>query len=528
MSGCKVVRWVVAVAAAVVCFAAPAHAGTYSVWSCRGPAGEPVSAGAWSFGAVDAGAGDVTFADSCASGGAVRVELADDRGFSRPVIGMAGFSAPAGTRIASYELWRSLAVAGPELRLFDFGAAVVTTRDGATASSGCSTWGDACPAAGEPLAAANRVAGSGPADAIRLQVSCRQSLCQEPRGGVAARASLYRARVVLSDDSAPAAPDVVASPAAVTVSSTDAGAGIAAFSLAVDGGEAQVRTVGGAGCREPYTAAQPCPGSAAESFVLDGLAPGEHTVAGTVADAAGNVTAWGPVAFTVAAPPVLSVPPSVPSAPPCAGAACAVVPAEAGPGVLRVSAPRSARAPGKALRLSGTLRTAAGAPIAGAALTVTGLDLGVNRARSRVLARPRTDAQGRFTATVRRDGAVRLTVAYGGASTTLTTRTRVALTARPARGRLVKGRTLTLSGVLRGAAAAAKGAPVRIESIVNGRWTTVGAVKTRAGGRYQWRYRFVHLTRNTTFSFRAVVDSAPAWPWARVRSRAVRVDVDVT
>jgi len=68
---------------------------------------------------------------------------------------------------------------------------------------------------------------------------------------------------------------------------------------------------------------------------------------------------------------------------------------------------------------------------------------------------------------------------------------------------------------------------VTIESIVNGRWLPVGSVKARAGGTYAWRYRFVHLARDTIFSFRAVVERAPGWPWASERSGRIKVRVDV-
>jgi hypothetical protein len=68
---------------------------------------------------------------------------------------------------------------------------------------------------------------------------------------------------------------------------------------------------------------------------------------------------------------------------------------------------------------------------------------------------------------------------------------------------------------------------VTIESIVNGRWLPVGSAKAKADGTYAWRYRFVHLARDTIFSFRAVVERAPGWPWASERSARLKVRVDV-
>jgi len=46
-------------------------------------------------------------------------------------------------------------------------------------------------------------------------------------------------------------------------------------------------------------------------------------------------------------------------------------------------------------------------------------------------------------------------------------------------------------------------------------------------GTFAWRYRFVHLARDTIFSFRAVVERAPGWPWASERSGRIKVRVDV-
>ncbi|HWK28704.1 MAG TPA: hypothetical protein VNS09_19225 [Solirubrobacter sp.] len=490
-----------------------AHAGTYDVWSCRGPAGEPLRADAWVPRTVDARAGDVTFADTCAQGGALRVELAAGRAFDRPVTGMAELSPPRGTRIVGYELWRSLTVAPAEwLRLFDFGAAVVVTRDGATSRSGCSTW--------RWCAASDRVAGDGPVDAVRLQVECRLPLCQAPRGS-AARVELQRSRVTLTDEVAPEAPEVTTAGGLVVVSGADVGAGIAAVSLSVDGGEPVVRER----CRVPYAAVVPCPGAVAETFAVD-LAPGAHALAARLRDAAGNETA---ATVRVTVPDLGAAVPPLPG-PATAGPDGAAVaePAAAGGARLRLSASRTLRAPGTPVRVSGTLTTPDGAPIPDAAITLTALDLGLTRARPRALAHPRTDRRGRFSSTLRRDGAQRVTATYAATTTATTVRTRLALTARPARRHLRKGRTLTLTGALAGAGPSASGVPVRVESIVNGRWTTVGVTTTRARGRLSWHYRFVHLTRSTTFSFRAVVDRAPAWPWPTARSRPVTVDVDVT
>jgi hypothetical protein len=201
---------------------------------------------------------------------------------------------------------------------------------------------------------------------------------------------------------------------------------------------------------------------------------------------------------------------------------------------LRLTQRSVVHARGKPARLTGTLRTAQGEPIADARLRLTSFDLGVDDAEPRRLTPVATDARGRFTAILRRDGAQRVTVAFAPdpaaeptASASATVRTRLSLTAAPDRGWLLKGRSLTLSGRLRGAGASGRGAIVRVESIVNRRWTPVGVARAGADGRYRWRYRFVHLTRDTAFSFRAVVEQTPGWPWPSVRSARMRVNVDI-
>ncbi len=102
------------------------------------------------------------------------------------------------------------------------------------------------------------------------------------------------------------------------------------------------------------------------------------------------------------------------------------------------------------------------------------------------------------------------------------------LTATRSAARLRRGRSVTLGGRIAGVGGAAKGAVVELQAVVRGQWRTVGTVSAGADGRYRWRYRFVNTTRDTIFSFRALVRSSPGWPWPELRSRRllVRVDAD--
>ncbi len=309
---------------AALCAGTAAGAGPnrYDVWSCRGPLGEPVTTTAWA--GSDIGAtGDVAFGDGCASGGALEVSLAGGRSFLPGVRGSLTLHAPAGTHIDSWTVWRSLAVqpagSGPA---FDYVAAI-TERGGTTVEQGCSSAQTApftCTTAGsesDPADPANEVdrPGTPVLSALELWVGCRSAVCDEPLAGPPARLRMYGSRVEVHDMSAPSrpelsgtllAPGTIGGTATLVVESDDEGGGIAATTVSVDGEPSQTSAPAGprGTCREPYTVLQPCPSAAARAFAIDTtrLTDGPHTVTGTVVDAAGNATAWGPVSFDVRQP----------------------------------------------------------------------------------------------------------------------------------------------------------------------------------------------------------------------------------
>ena len=456
-----------------------AHAGTYDVWSCRGPDGAALSASAWQ--------AEGKVADTCATGGSLRVTPD----------GAVRLAAPAGTRIAGYELWRS---AEDNTDPDDTSLSETVGTTSFTVSAG--TVGDPK----TPLSNANRfTAKHAPLDALTLRVACHEQ-CLD------AQIDLYRAHVTITDALAPTATAATAGDDAVIVSAADRGGGVAAVTLSLDGGPS--RTLA-SGCTAPYSALQPCPALADRAFALD--APdGDHTASGTVVDAAGNVTPWGPLPVPIHRATTTTTP----------------LPATVAPASeseqLRLTRAQLKHAPGGKARLEGTLKTAGGVPIAGARLTVSSFDLGVDAAVPRALSPVTTGADGAFSIALQRDGAQRVTVTSpGGATATATVRADLKLRLASSRGRIVKGRVLTLRGRLRGAGASARGTVVTIESIVNRRWLPVGSARARADGAYAWRYRFVHLARDTIFSFRAVVERAPGWPWPSERSASLKVRVDV-
>lgn len=524
----------------------PAGAAPYEVWSCRDANGAPLVADAWFVNYEFLPASSGSSADDCATGGGFRVALRPGQGHSVSGVELR-FDVPRGTRIVDYELWRSAEV--PSNPSF-YEAGVDEFAAGAsTANDACDSVGLACSTdAADPLAAANRVAmqSGAPIDLIKVYARCRDNTCQ-PGTAPPAETTLYRSRVVLDDPTLPAAAPIGGTLLAGTVrqgglgtlqvAGHDGQSGITAVSMALDGGPPSTIEAGNAlnACRKPYVSSRPCPSDFAPVFSVDtaALAPGSHSVTGTVVDAAGNETSWGPVAFTVEAVPVVPVPDPIPGP----------TPPEIRPGVPdngtpAVLAPRVrmtvARGGGqRAPRVSGTVHAPDGTPIVGARIALRGRPLGTRTNRERALATVRTDARGRFTVAALPAGAYRVSASFApwdGSPATVTkqvrTRSTMRVTARIQPRRVVRGRSAALSGRLQGAGPATRGTLVQIEAIVRGRWQPVGTARAAADGRWRWRYRFVRISRPTRIAFRATVAAAPAWPWGARHSPRQYVRVD--
>jgi|GEM_PF-1127706 len=551
--------------------AATAQAGQYTVWSCRGPDGGPISAAAWRVQTGDAGVRDLAVTNDCAAGGSLRIEatpvgvLTDHR-----PVGEALFEPPAGTVISSFKIWRYVAANdGPDAGPYenDYAASL---REWPVEGGG-EGFVSECPVRpqprcsfgtpDEPLAEGNLVTehtwnheetpgeGLSPYERLGFWVSCVRFGCEPPAAGEgpAAVFELFRAAITVEDDQAPtvaglggtvaeAAP--VAGVANLLVTATDVGGGVAAFELSVDGGVTRrVPVANGSGdCEAPFSAARPCPPEATRGFSIDtaGLAPGAHTVSGAVVDAAGNATSFGPVAFTVAR----RVDDPGPGDP---GGQHGVSPASAARtadnGTPAVETPRLRLRPasiggraGKAPRLRGALTTPAGEPIAGARLRVELSELGRERGGKLTVW---TGADGQFAFKVRGPGAHTVIVSYspvvgGPASRSVhaMVKTPIALRLRALPRSLRNGQTVHFRGSLAGAGRAARGATVQIQAIAGGRWTTVDTVRAGGHGSFSWAHRFRYVERDALFSFRAVVARTPGWPWATVRSPRIRVPIE--
>jgi hypothetical protein len=265
------------------------------------------------------------------------------------------------------------------------------------------------------------------------------------------------------------------------------------------------------GCAQPYADPVPCPLVLEHSFSIDtpALAPGVHTASGSVADAAGNTTTWGPVRFTV-----------VPT-----GAVDLNLSSNHGTIALRGDGHGT---------VSGRLRTSSGQPITAAKITITASPRGVAAARARTLGTVITDRQGAFALPVRLPGAYELTARYApgagaGAGAEAQARTRtpisVSLHARPVL--LHRGEIATLTGVLRGAGRSTRSAAVQLQVRSGHSWIPVTDLTPAADGSFRFRHRFVRLGVDTIFTFRAVVRAQLGWPWPQTVSHTVKVRVNV-
>ena len=115
------------------------------------------------------------------------------------------------------------------------------------------------------------------------------------------RFDIHAAQITLRDSAAPAVAALTgplaeagrthAGTTTVTAQATDAGAGVASFTLEVDG--QAVASAAAPGCQaEPYTLRTPCPTSIGQSLELDTtkLAYGRHSARVVARDASGNAT----------------------------------------------------------------------------------------------------------------------------------------------------------------------------------------------------------------------------------------------
>jgi hypothetical protein len=504
--------------------AAPASAAPYTVWSCQGPAGEPQPGTAWVAGASGPGA---SASSDCAGGMGAGVPAGQGNARSA---GTLTFAAPPGTRVTEYELARTLRATVGGLFPTGYAASVSSIDASGTLGPACGGGGpfaSTC-TVGDPALTATGVSFGG----IVISAGCAQDSC--PSSTPSAQATLTRSRVVLEDTQVPTSGSVGGTikdedrvARSVVVTGFDVGGGVRSITGNVDGGRSA--TVAGDGtCREPFVLPQPCPSSRATTFGVDTgpLRRGDHVVSGTIVDAAGNTSAWGPVPFVVAEDGSEDPGPA-----PAGSVAIPVSSADTPPGATARLTFRGSTTKEGLRRPSGYLRTLGGAPLAGVTVRLSRTQTGAAAPKTVVLPTVRSGRDGRFTAPTLPEGAWTVAGAADVSSGTVTgsirLRTGLRLSATPSPTRLRTGDLMVLTGRLRGAGPAKAGVRVRIQTIVKGKYVTVAAVRTTSSGRWQWRHRFTKVTRPTLFSFRAQVPGeGDTWPWKPVTRRAESVLVN--
>ena len=504
-----------------------ATAAPYTVWSCQGPNGEALGGGAWTASTTGTGA---TASTDCATG--MRATVPAGRANARGAT--LSFTAPAGTRITSYELSRTLRASVGGLFSTGYAANVASVDPNGVLGPACSggpfTLPSTC-SVGDPPLTASGVSLAG----LALTAACGQDSC--PSQTPAAEATLSRSRVDIEDPQAPTATGTAGTlkdtdrvQRTLVVQAADVGGGVAAISATVDGGAA-VATSGGGTCAAPYAVAQPCPSTREAMFAIDtgALRPGDHVATGTLTDAAGSTSSWGPVPFVVP-----SGGSSDPGPAPSGAIAVPVSPA---------TTPAGAPVPAARLTFQGTtdrsgrrvptgyLRTRGGTPLSGVAVRLSRTRTGVASSKTVALRTVRTGRNGRFVGPALPEGAWTVAgsadVSNGTVTASIRLRTGLRVTAAPSVRRLRTGGRVVLSGRLTGAGPARGGVRVQIQTVIRGRYSTVATVRTDARGRWQWRHRFTKVTRPTLFAFRALVPGEGSdWPWSPTSRRAAVVRVD--
>jgi hypothetical protein len=291
-----------AATAATIVASAPAVAGadTYSVYSCRTPAGTVAARDGW---APSSTAGDATVAatDTCASNGALIGDMNNGTAHANGSQASWSVTAPVGLPITGYVLYRwarvTNAAGNPDYayyyQLFEDATAVEALNPayGTSADFGS-------PSA--PLSDVNVFVRSGiRINSLTARVSCAVGTCPA-QSGLAAYFQLYRVALQLEDITDPtftATPSGSLWDTSKTLSgvqSTSFGAhdddsGVYLTTIEVDGHPAaqQILDDNGGRCRKPFTVLAPCKRTAAGTVSLDTatLPDGPHSVRLLVSDA---------------------------------------------------------------------------------------------------------------------------------------------------------------------------------------------------------------------------------------------------
>jgi hypothetical protein len=576
---------------ALAILAATAHAGEYHVYSCRTPSGQVAPTDGWS--SPEHSPVDPT-SNTCEAGGGLiaAVDAGDEHApDSENDKATWVFKAPGGEVITEATLWRAgdrpgggneeasylfwlwgFAPTGGDAQIFDECAT--------KAKSNCVGQGSLT----EPYASENRVVV--PAYALNspylgLSAYCGsilpEALCPTNAGGKItydAIVELFAADIVLSQSTPPTVSAVTGGLAEdpsvqgttdVAFHAADSGSGVYEALVQVDGhlvshtvlneNGGRCHNVGGTTDGLPaFLYTQPCPAAVSADVPFDttGLTNGVHHVVVTVTDAAGDAATVLEREITVANPlPPGGPPPGPPPGTPevCAGTttggvggAPIMLTARWGSQVnprLRGAHLESPRLQGPRLRgrygashvIEGRLTGPTGTPLADAPLEVCELP-DFTGAHARLLATPRTAADGDWSLTLPRDlPSCVLRLDYRAAplnplpeaTRTLTLTVPAALPLHLAPRTVPSEGAIRFSGRLLGGPLPAGGKQLVLEARApGGRWLEFHVIRTGAHGRFGYLYRF-RLPGPAHYQFRVLCESEADFPFAAGTSNVVGV-----
>jgi hypothetical protein len=524
---------------------ASARAGTYVVHTCQTPGGAPAPAAGWRFTTVTARINSVN--DLC-PGATLSFRMNPGVVHPRDDATRLMFQAPPDTTVVHYRMWRHVRLGAAERYYYsplevEAGDSaelrVPSPCGGVGASRACSSVG----VANDPFAAANLVDRTPPRPLQRfgMYLSCGHYGAGAPDcaalSPIAAEATIHRVDTTLADHTPPSfATEPVGSlrdgaglsgVKSLATIVTDRGGGVAFTALEIDGAIVARATFGDAAgtCREPYTAVVPCPATASGTLSVDtaALPDGAHQLRVLATDAAGNTTAWGPVAFSSDN----------------ARRFCDPHPAAVG-GALKletrlVPARRPDATPvqrlmvgmGEGATVTARLTDAAGAPVPGAAVCV--VTRPADDAPLTVVARLSTDGDGRVGTSLAPGTSRQVWVVHRAGAAAVAgkavLRVRAGITLKPGRKRVRAGARFVMLGRLEGRPIPRNGVLVNIQAKQGRRWQTFRQVRVRGSGRFRVRYRFHGGPGVRRYALRAAVPEQGAYHYAPATSRPFRVRV---
>ena len=539
-------------AGALLLSATPAHAGTYTVYSCATPNGTPAPAEGWT--ADDRTGGGVNLnADACAGGGPMRAELHGGRQFAEGQYGDLVFTAPTGLPLVGYVLYRTAVVRQSGYGNYHYD---LVTYDGGNPPQMRQPSDEAChvpcsvpsPPAPSDFSEQNSISRTTRASKLAVRVSCapdsntiagqHPEVCNPVDGNATpAAAYIHRAELVLEDNSDP---EFTSPPAGTLFDSSrelsgrvsasfaakDTGSGVYQAIIEVDGQPVVTTPMDPSDtkCRRPFLHPRPCKtDNTAQTVELDTavLPDGPHNVRLLVQDATGtNEIPYGPVSITTRN--------SVPGrgTPNGTNAADGAI-LQAGWKGRRSRELRTGF--GRRVTIEGRLRNPAGQPIVGATVVLARTDLRLGAAEQTLTTKV-TRADGSFSHRFRARPGMAIAVRYRAfagdagysAQQGLTLRVRAGVTLRAPRT-VRRGKRLRFSGRLLGGPIPRGGKLVMLQSRTGRRWQDSESARTDRRGRFRSSVPTNPAGGRGTVRVRIRVRREASYPYSTGFSRTRRV-----